>query len=73
MGRRKAEAADAAFVAQRLTHCLAECQRHILDGVVLVDLEVALAFELQGKAAVPGYLVEHVVVEADAGTDGDGV
>ena len=53
----------------RLIERLAERERAILDRVVIVDLEVAPAFEDQIEAGVPGERAEHVVEEADAGRD----
>ncbi len=50
---------------------LAERQRAVLDRVVLVDVQVALAGQLQREAAVPRQLLQHVVEEADAGGDRD--
>jgi hypothetical protein len=55
--------------AQGLIDGLAQGDAGVLDGVVLVDIEVALALYLQVDAAVPPYLVEHVVEEAYAGRD----
>ena len=48
-----------------------ERERAVLDRVVLVDLQVALAGELQREAAVLGDLLEHVIEEADARGDPD--
>jgi hypothetical protein len=39
--------------------------------VVLVDVQITLAVELHGEAAVLGQLLEHVIEEADAGRHGD--
>ena len=47
----RAEAGDAAPLAERLVERLAERQRAVLDGVVVVDLEVALAMQLRSKRA----------------------
>jgi hypothetical protein len=70
--QQKAVAADAGLVAERLAQRLADGQRAILDRVVLVDVQVAAAAQLQRKAAVPGELLEHVIEEADAGGDAAG-
>ncbi len=51
--------------------CLAECERAVLDRVMLVDVQIALAGELQREAAVLGDLLEHVIEEAEAGLDVD--
>ena len=65
----RAEARDAAPLAERLIERLAEREGAVLDGVVIVDLEVALACQGQVEAGVPGQRAEHVVEEADAGRD----
>ena len=64
-----AEAADADLVAERLAQRLAEHDRGVLDGVVGVDVGVALGLDGQVDQRVPAERVEHVVVEADAGGD----
>jgi hypothetical protein len=56
-----------ALVAKRLGKRLAERDAGILDGVVVVDVEVALRADGQVDQAVAGELVQHVVEEADAG------
>ena len=66
-GQQEAVARDAELVAQRLAQRLAERERAVLDGVVLVDLQIAVAVELEREAAVLGELLEHVIEEADAG------
>ena len=65
----RAEARDAAPFPERLIERLAERQRAVLDRVVIVDLEVALASQGQVEARVPGERAEHVIEEADAGCD----
>ncbi len=47
-------------------------QRAVFDGVMLVDVQVALAGELQREAAVLGDLLEHVIEKAEAGLHVDG-
>ena len=59
------------LVAERFAQRLAERERAILDRVVLVDLQVACAGQFEREAAVARDLLEHVVVEADAGRDRD--
>ena len=66
-GQHEAVARDAELVAERLAQRFAERQRAVLDGVMLVDLEIAVALELEREAAVFGDLLEHVIEEADAG------
>ena len=63
----RAVALDALFVAQRGLQRLAERQTHVLDGVVTVDVQVALTSQLQPHAAVAGELLQHVVKEAQPG------
>ena len=46
---------------------LAEHDADVLDGVMLVDVEVALGVHRQVHDAVPGHQLQHVVQEADAG------
>src|SRR6185437_1480917 len=46
-----------------------ERQRAILHRVMLVDLEIALAYQLEGEAAVFGELLQHVIEEPDARGD----
>ena len=52
--------------AERLAQCLAHRQPGVLDGVVLVDVQVALAVNIQVDQAVAGDLVEHVLQEGHA-------
>src|SRR5438132_13292310 len=63
-----AVAADALLVAERLRHRHAERDADVLDGMVRVDLEVALRVEVEVEGAVARELVEHVVEEGDAGS-----
>ncbi len=64
--RAVAEAVDADLVAERLLEGGAEREGGVLDGVVRVDVQVALGLHGQVEQTVPAELVEHVVVEADA-------
>src|SRR5260221_210579 len=61
-----AEAADAAFVADRLDERLADGDGDVLDRVVRVDVEVALGLDLEIEHAVARDLVEHVLQEGNA-------
>ena len=65
----EAVAAHAALVTERLLERLAEGDADILDGVVLVDLEVAVALDAEPDGRVLRDLLEHVVKEADAGRE----
>ena len=60
---------DAALVAQCFTQCLAERERRVLDGVMLVHLQVALDADGEIHARVPADLLQHVVEKAEAGED----
>ena len=62
-----AVAADAALVAERLGQGPAEGDADVLDGVVVVDVQVAGGADVEVDQRVAGELVEHVVEEADAG------
>ncbi len=64
-----AVAGQALLVADRLGKGLAQGDAHVLDGVVAVDVQVALGLDLEVDSAVAGDLVEHVVEEADAGVE----
>jgi ATP-dependent HslUV protease, peptidase subunit HslV len=63
----KAVAGDAALIAERLGHGLAEHDACILGGVVLVDMEIALSLEGDVDQGMAGELLDHVVEEADTG------
>src|SRR5262249_52048001 len=70
-GQQKAVTRDSHFRTQSLAQSLAEGKRTILDGVVLVDLQIAPAGQLERKAAVFAQLLEHVIEEPDTGGDLD--
>ncbi len=59
--------ADAAFVAEGLLEGGAKREADVLDRVVLVDVQVAIARNHQADARVARDLVEHVVEETKAG------
>ncbi len=63
------EPADAATIAQSLVERLAEREAAILDRVVVVDVQVPRAGQLQIEAAVLDQRRQHVVEEAEAGID----
>jgi hypothetical protein len=62
-----AEPLDAAPVAEGLGQGLAEGDPHVLIGVVVVDVGVALGADLQVDQTVAADLVEHVIEEGHAG------
>ena len=59
--------AQALLVAQRLGERLADGDADILDGVMRVDVQIALRLDVQVDHAVARDLVQHVVEETDAG------
>src|SRR5882672_471917 len=64
-----AEAAYARLVADRLGERLAERDADVLDGMVAVDVQVALGFDLEVDHGVARNLVEHVLEERQAGRE----
>ena len=62
-------AQDAALVAQRAVKALAQRDAHIFDRVVLIDIQIALALQIQIECAVAREEFQHVIEEADAGED----
>jgi hypothetical protein len=63
-------ARDAAHLAQRLAQRLADGDANILDGVVLVDMQIALGLRtVMSIRRMARQLIEHMVEEADAGGD----
>src|SRR5690606_40294862 len=54
---------NAPLVAEGALQSLAQRQRAILDRMVLVDVQVALAGQLHREAAVLGDLLQHVIEE----------
>src|SRR5262249_31119838 len=65
-------AGNADLVAQRPPQTLAQGQRAILDRMMLVNMQITLATELERKTAVLGELLEHMIEKADAGADVNG-
>ena len=59
--------AQAFLVAPRLGQCLADGDADVFDGVMCVDMQIALRFDREVDHAVPRDLVQHVVEETDAG------
>ena len=62
-----AGAMDAALVADGLEDRLAERDADVLDGVVLIDVEIAARSQLKVEPAVAREEFQHVIEEADAG------
>ena len=63
------EAADASLVAERLLQRLAEHDGRILDGVVHVDVGVAVRMNRQVDERMLAERVHHMVVERHGGVD----
>src|SRR5579875_587122 len=60
-------AVDAFTVAKGFGEQLAEHDADVFDGVVLVDIEIAIGREFQIEAAVLGKELQHVIEKPDAG------
>src|SRR3972149_39120 len=58
---------DPALVAERLPERLAQHDPHVLDGVVLVDLDVALRLDTEVHQPVLRPRLEHVAEERNRG------
>ena len=67
--RRGAIARDTCPAVERLGKPVPECSEDVLDGVVLVDVEVAAGQQLEVEAAVEREERQQVVEEADARGD----
>ncbi len=61
-----AVADDALLVADGLGEGLAEGDTDVLDGVVVVDMQITLALDVQVDQPMAGDLVEHVLEEGHA-------
>ncbi len=59
-------AGDAALVAERFRDGLPEHDARVLDGMVIVDREVALGAHVKVDHPVPGDLFQHVLEEGNA-------
>ena len=66
---RLSETRDTRLVTDALRQCLTERNAAVLDRMVTVHLEIALAGERETEAGMHGKAVEHVVKKADAGVD----
>lgn len=67
--REVAVARDARFVAQGLLECLADRDARVFDGVVIIDMQVAIGFDREVERAVLGEERQHVVKEPNARFD----
>ena len=62
-------AGDAAHVAERLLHRLAERDADVFGGVVVIDVEVAGGLHRDVDPGMARQQVEHVIEKADPGRD----
>src|SRR5581483_9613259 len=62
-------AQDAALRAQRLLECPPKHDSNVFDGMVLVDIEIAVYFQVEIKAAMVSKQLQHVVEETNARRD----
>ncbi|MNI41171.1 hypothetical protein D3C73_954160 [compost metagenome] len=62
-------AADAALVAQCFAQGLAQRKTGVFDGVVFVDVQIALGADIQRETTVLADLFQHMVEERQAGVD----
>ena len=60
---------NAAFVPKRLRKSLPQGNRDVFDRVMIINVQVALAFDCQVKQPVAREQVKHVVEKADAGVN----
>ena len=58
---------DAGPLAQRRVKRLAEGDRHVLNRMMFIHVQVAAGLNSEVEQAVVGHVFPHVVVEADAG------
>ena len=66
---RLSETRDTRLVTDALRQCLTERDAAVLDRMVTIHLEVALAGERETEAGMHGKAVQHMVKKADAGVD----
>ena len=64
-----AGAQDAALVPEGAVEGLAERDANVFDGVVLIDIQIAFAGEVEVERAMASEELQHVIEEADAGCD----
>ena len=62
-------AIDAPARAERAGHRLAKGDPHVLDGVMLVDVEIPVRLQREIERAMARDELEHVIEEPDAGRD----
>jgi hypothetical protein len=62
-------AQDTAFVAKSAIESFSQGDAHIFDCVMLIDIQVAIAFQLQIEGAMTRKQLKHVIEETDARAD----
>ena len=62
-------AVDALAIAERFREKLAEHDADVLDGVMLIDIQIALRFQSEVKAAVFCEELQHMIEESNASGD----
>ena len=67
--KRESVTFDTTLVAEGEGKTFAESECSVLNGVVLIDVEVATDVDAEVDASVAGYLLEHVVEESETGRD----
>ena len=60
---------DALLIAQSFTDRAAETNSHVFHRVVMIDVKIPVCFHSQVEQPMPREERQHVVEEADAGTD----
>jgi hypothetical protein len=68
-GVRRPKSLEPTSVSERLSQRLAEGERAVFCGVMIINMSVTLTGDRQIKARVPREAEEHMVEEADAGRD----
>ena len=64
-----AKSGNPGHVAQSLVNGLTQSYARILDGMVLVDMQIALRPDIDIDQRMAGELFQHMVEKADAGRD----
>src|ERR1700733_600477 len=68
-GQQEPIACDAALVAEGFTQRGSQSQGAVLDGVMLVDVQIAAASQIEREAAMLRDLFQHVIEKSQAGDD----
>lgn len=62
-------AGDVRLLTEGLVKCLSQPNRHVLDGVVLVNFQIPVASNVEIKCSMLGKEVKHVIKKPDPGLD----